>query len=88
VSVRRDNGVIALEGDCHVEDAERLAALLEAQADPLVDLAQCRHLHGALLQVLLWYRPKITGAPVDPFLRGWIVPILDTHFSKTEARDI
>jgi hypothetical protein len=86
MSVRLDRGVIALEGECHVEDAEHLAALLEAEADPLVDLAQCRHLHGALLQVLLWYRPRVTGAPADPFLRAWVVPILDTHLSRTEAQ--
>lgn len=86
MSVRFDGGVIALEGDCHVEDAEALAALLEAEPDPRVDLAQCRQLHGALLQVLLWYGPKVTGAPDDPFLRAWVVPILDTYLGKTEAR--
>ena len=58
----------ALEGNVSVEDAETLAQWLQQRADPGVNLAKCEHLHGAVLQVLLALRPKVTGRPADAML--------------------
>lgn len=77
MSVRLDGAVIRLEGECHVEDAEALAVLLDGHPDRSVDAAACRHLHGAVAQALLYYRPTVTGAPDDGFLREWVLPNLD-----------
>ena len=54
MSVRRDGDIIRLEGECHVNDAEALTALLDGDlAAATVDLSQCRRLHGAVLQALV-----------------------------------
>ena len=60
----------ALEGIVGVDDAETLTQWLLKQAAPAVHLGKCEHLHGAVLQVLLALRPKITAAPADPLLAG------------------
>lgn len=74
MSVRVAGRVIFLEGDCHVEDAERL--LLRLQEDPTrtVDLSECRQLHSALAQVLLSHAVRVSGEPSDVFLRHFVAP--------------
>jgi hypothetical protein len=55
----------ALEGVVGVDDAEALAQWLLQQPAPAVNLGKCEHLHGAVLQVLLALRPRITAPPAD-----------------------
>jgi len=76
MTVRLVDEVIHLEGTCLVEEAEALLALVQAGPDRPVDLASCRHLHGAVLQVLLAFRPRIQGHSEDPFIRDWIIAAL------------
>jgi hypothetical protein len=87
MSIRFDGAVVMLEGDCRLEDAERLAALLDGQTGRPVDLSQCRSLHAAVLQALLWYAPDTVGAPADPFLRDWIAPSLQASSNKDRGPD-
>jgi hypothetical protein len=65
----------ALEGHVTVEDAETLAQWLLKQPSPAVNLGKCEHVHGAVLQVLLALRPKVTVPPADPLLAGVLSPI-------------
>ncbi len=74
MTVRLDGEVIHLEGDCHVEQAEQLLLHLEAGPTRTVHFGLCRHLHGAVAQVLLVYKPRVTGRPADPFLRDLVAP--------------
>jgi hypothetical protein len=60
----------ALEGIVGVDDAEALTQWLLVQPAPAVHLGKCDHLHGAVLQVLLALRPKLTAPPADPLLAG------------------
>jgi hypothetical protein len=60
----------ALEGNVSVEDAETLAQWLQKQKTPAVHLGKCEHVHGAVLQVLLALRPKVTVLPADDVLAG------------------
>lgn len=85
MSVTRDGDIIRLDGDCLVEDAEPLTALLDGGESLTVDLAQCRVLHGAVLQTLLFYGPPVTGEPSDAFLGQWIAPILRARASAPRA---
>lgn len=74
MTVSKDGDRVALVGDCHVEEAETLFGVMAEVRE--VDLTHCRHMHGAVLQVLLSCRPKIVGAPDDPFLAKWVNPTL------------
>jgi hypothetical protein len=76
MTVRTEGLLIRLEGWCAVEEAEILAAKLEGEETRTVDLSGCRHLHGAVLQTLLAFVPKIEGVPEDPLLRRLLAPIL------------
>jgi hypothetical protein len=58
----------ALEEIVTVEDAEALLEWLKKQAKPAVNLSKCKHLHAAVLQVLLVTRPAISGDVSDPWL--------------------
>jgi hypothetical protein len=73
MSVRRhENGNIALDGACPVEDAELLLKLLQAAPAASCDWTRCGHLHTAVLQVLLAARPKLVGPCGDPWVERWI----------------
>ena len=76
MTLRRDGATIHLEGECPVEEAEALTALLESPGTWAVELSACRHLHTALVQALLRYRPSIEGTPADPFLNRLVMPAL------------
>ncbi len=77
MSVFMDNGVLRLEGDCPVEEAETLVGLLQGAGASDVDLSQCRHLHSALVQALLAFRVRIVGKSQTPFIKDFVVPALD-----------
>jgi hypothetical protein len=65
----------ALEGIVGVDDAEALTQWLLQQGEPAVHLGKCDHLHGAVLQVLLALRPKVTVPPADLLLAS----VLSAH---------
>lgn len=77
MSVRLNGPVIHLEGPCGVEEAETLAALLDEPGAWQVDLSEAAHLHGAVIQALLVFRPTLRGtSPADPFTKDFLQPAL------------
>jgi hypothetical protein len=76
MTVRRDGEVVYLEGVCEVAEAETLVAALE-QGAGVVDLSAALQLHGAVVQVLLQFRPEIRGEPEQVFLRDFLIPALN-----------
>lgn len=82
MTVRLEDGTIRLIGDCPVEDAEALAALLSAHPGSAVDLAECGTMNTAIFQLLLALRPSLGGMPSDDFARNWLLPLLTTDLSN------
>jgi hypothetical protein len=76
MTVRRDGEVIYLEGVCEVGEAETVVAALE-QGARAVDLSSARQLHGAVVQVLLQFKPELRGAPEQPFVRDVLIPAMN-----------
>ncbi|CAN7619032.1 hypothetical protein LJR164_004598 [Phenylobacterium sp. LjRoot164] len=76
MSVRLDEDVIRLEGDCPVDDAEPLAALLDASPGRPVDVTGCGRLHSAVAQALLHLGPVLQGEAAHPFTRDHLIPAL------------
>ena len=75
MTVRLVDGVIRIEGDCAVEEAETLLMLLETHG-AAVDLSACAHLHTAAFQVLLALGPEVVGPPAAPFAQKHLWPLL------------
>jgi hypothetical protein len=86
VSVALDGTVVRLTGDCRVEDAEPLLAMLQEQGERSVDLSEARQLHTSVIQILLAIRPDIRGGSLDSFIRTWIEPLL-TQVQSGSASD-
>jgi len=76
MSVRLEDNVIHLDGACGVADAEPLLALLQSSPGRSVDLSDAGHLHAAVFQLLLAFRPPCTGAIADSFFGAWLMPAL------------
>lgn len=81
MSVRLEGNIIRLEGRCHVEDAEPLLVLLQAQPGRIVDCAGAETLHTAVIQVLIALGHPVLGETSDGFVRKWVVPA----FTKEQA---
>lgn len=77
MTLRLDEDILHLEGDCGSEEAEPLLALLLERPSRGIALGGARALHTALVQVLLALRPRLVEMPADPFLRRWIAPVLE-----------
>jgi len=75
MSVRLDGNIIRLEGRCHVEDAEPLLVLLQAEPGRIVDCFEAETLHTAVIQVLIALGPSVQGETRDGFLRRWVAPV-------------
>lgn len=78
VAVESDR--IVIDGVARVEDAEPLANALIASPERTVDLSACTDLHGAVLQVLLVFAPKVVGGAGNPSLEAWLTPLLTAKF--------
>jgi hypothetical protein len=76
MSVRLAGETVHLEGDCRVEDAEPLLAMLQADPTRQVELTAAGGLHTAVVQVMLAIRPRLSGVPADPFAVRWLMPLL------------
>ena len=74
MTIRLEDSVIYLEGSCHVEEAETLLTMLQAQDERILDLGACDHLHAALVQVILALRPPVRDGCSDAFLSRWVLP--------------
>jgi hypothetical protein len=76
MSVTVEAGLVRLHDPSRVEDAEALLTHLQQQPDCLVDLGQATHLHAAVVQLLLAFRPPLVALPGDPFLLAFLTPLL------------
>jgi len=76
VTVLIEKDRIWLQGNCGADDVEPLMSALRRNGPAMVDLSGADHLHAAILQVLLAFRPSITGTPRDSFIRTWLIPVL------------
>ncbi|WP_066798567.1 hypothetical protein [Sphingomonas soli] len=74
MSVALAGDAIRLTGNCPVEDAETLLALLQENAVASIDINDCGCLHMAVVQVLLAAARPVRGAPANAFVREWLVP--------------
>jgi hypothetical protein len=77
VSLQLGSRTAVLEGVVTVEDAEPLAAWLRRTSAPRVNLRRCTHVHTAVLQCLLAGRVTVSVAPTDPFLKTWVLPLVE-----------
>lgn len=84
MTVRADGLIVHLEGQCPVEEAEALTGLLSSPGPWTVDLTLCRHLHGAVVQVLLRFRPALAGESEISFIRDLLGPALVSSNLQTE----
>lgn len=69
---QKADGIIVLEADCPVEDAERLLQLLQATPEAKCDWTKCTYLHSAVVQVLLAAKPAFIGPCADPWIERWL----------------
>jgi hypothetical protein len=80
MSVRRaEDGVIALEGECPIEDAEKLLALLSENPGATVDWRGCRRAHAAVVQALMVAGATLWGPPEGAFLRQFVEPAMKSR---------
>lgn len=61
-----------LDGICDVSEAEPLLSWLQSHLDSPVDVTRCRHVHTAVLQVLMAARPVLRGAEIIDDERPWL----------------
>ena len=79
MTVRRlDDGTIALEGVCPIDDAENLLRLLLERPGCMVDWRMCDEVHTAVVQVLLASGVKPAGPPRSPFLARFLAPVVES----------
>ena len=71
-----DDGAILLEGECPIDDADRLLELRTVHPESIVDWRACTHAHSAVIQLLLIGRPAVLGPPSADFLRQMIQPLV------------
>jgi len=81
MTVRMQQGVVVLEGDCPSGDAEELLQSLLFEPGASVDLRTCDWAHTAVIQVLLAAGRDILGPPRGMILKSIVAPAL------TRARD-
>ena len=70
-------GEAVFTGTCVIEEAESLQAWLKEHPEGPVNLSACEHLHTAVLQTLLAFKPKLSHPPTDGFLAKYIQPHLN-----------
>jgi hypothetical protein len=70
MSIRYLKKHAALEDIVTVEEAEALQKWLNNHPKPAVNLSKCKHMHAAVLQVMLALKPALVGEVTDPWLHA------------------
>lgn len=73
MGIRFEDNLAVLEDFCTVAEAEGLLEWLLVHPHGEVDMSACRHIHSAILQVLL-AAGRMMLPPHEDFLRRWIWP--------------
>jgi hypothetical protein len=73
------DGALVCEGVLAVDDAEQLLGMLAGRPGTALDLAACRHVHGACLQVLMATAAVVRAWPADARLAAWLRAALAPH---------
>jgi hypothetical protein len=82
MTVRRlDDGTIALEGVCPIEDAENLLLHLLETPGVMVDWRTSDEVHTAVVQVMMAFGVKPVGLPRSPFLARFVAPVVGDNES-------
>ena len=81
MSIAMAQGVVHLKGNCDAGDVEPLLAAVQQDRSVRIDLTEADHLHTAIFQVLLAFKPVVEGSPRDTFVRTWLIPILRSGLS-------
>lgn len=55
-----------------VEEAQELFEWLESTPASSINFKRCTHVHTAVLQTLMFAKPKITALPSDETLLSWL----------------
>jgi hypothetical protein len=76
MSVVAETERICLVADCGIEDAEVLLSVLNDGRGRPVDVSAARHLHAAIVQILIAHEATLTGTPDDAFLAQWVLPAI------------
>ena len=64
-------GVIVIEAESPVDDAEILLEHLHAHPNAAIDCSGCHFMHTAVLQVLMAANPTMAGPCGDDFVQAW-----------------
>ncbi len=67
MAIRYEEDVAYFEDVCTVEEAEEFVNWARKVKEPKIDLENMEHMHTALLQSVLFFRPKILNYPKDDF---------------------
>lgn len=76
MTVRQTEGVIILEGDCGVEEAETLLSALLTAPGAEIDWSNCGSLHTAVVQLIQASNAPVRGTCGDPSLARWVNPLV------------
>ena len=76
MTLRQTEGVIILEGDCGVEEAETLLSALLTAPGAEIDWSKCGSLHTAVVQLILASNAPVRGTCGDPSLSRWVNPLV------------
>jgi hypothetical protein len=76
MALRLEGNEIWLIDVCGAEEALEFVDLLLKAERPTINLSRCTHLHAALLQTVIAFKPAVSAQPTAPFLQKWISPML------------
>jgi hypothetical protein len=76
MALRLEGSEVWLIDVCGAEEALEFVDLLLKAERPTINLSRCTHLHAALLQTVIAFKPAVSAQPTEPFLQKWISPML------------
>jgi len=80
--IRKEEGRFVMQGVCDVEDAEPLMQALLSHDDVVLDLGPCRHLHCALVQIIVRGKVRLLP-PEDEWMRRFVFAQLESSRAGT-----
>ncbi|MDQ7033147.1 MAG: hypothetical protein Q9M37_10615 [Desulfonauticus sp.] len=64
--------VAYFKGVCEVEEAEELLDWIKLKNTPKIDVSEMEHIHTAIAQIVLFFKPEIIGLDKNSFFGKYI----------------
>ncbi len=72
MAIEYEENVAYLKGVCEIEEGEEFLEWIKSKDSPKIDLSEVEHMHTAIVQIILFFKPEIINLDKESFFGRYV----------------